>query len=192
MIKIQKTTLEGEKVRFEPLQLVNIHQHFKWNNDPELNRLDSELPYSKESFGEFKKRFERMIYHPSFNSQDFEIYAEDDVLIGIAYIANLSDHNKHCSVSITIGNRDYWGKGYGRDALRLVLRYCFDTLEMHRVDTELFSFNDAWKRLVLWAGFHQDGVMRDYLFRDGQYWDKEVYAMLEPEYRAQVGPRTVF
>ena len=183
MITTLKYDLNGEQVRFVPLQLKNIYQHFAWNNDPELNHLDSELPYMEESFGEFKKRFERILYHPSMNSQDFEIYANDGKLIGVAYIADISEHNQHCTISITIGDRDYWGKGYGRDALRVVLRYCFDVLEMHRVSSQTFEYNEAWKSLVEWAGFTKEGIERDYLYREGRYWDKERYSLLEAEYR---------
>lgn len=185
MITAVKQTLQGKRVRFTPLQLDNIYTHFAWNNDPELNHLDSELPYAKESFGEFKRRFERLLYHPPFNSQDFEIYAEDGTLIGVAFIADISEHNRHCTISITIGDRDYWGKGYGRDALKVVLDYCFGELGMHRVDSQTFEYNMAWKRLVEWAGFNREGVQRDYLFRDGRYWDKEVYSLLLPEYRSR-------
>ena len=52
--------LSGRRISFDRLRIENIYIHFKWNNDPELNRLDSEAPYSPESFGAFKKRFERM------------------------------------------------------------------------------------------------------------------------------------
>ncbi len=177
----------GERVRLSPLSMDNIYTHFDWNNDPELNRLDSELPYERETFGEFKRRFEQMTAHPSPYGRDFEIHAEDGKLIGIAYVAAISTANRNCTIGITIGDRDYWGKGYGRDALRTVLAYCFDTLGMHRVGTETFEYNDAWRRLVEWAGFTAEGTERDYLFRDEAYWDKEIFGLLEDEYRERFG-----
>lgn len=176
--------IEGERVGFTPLQMANLYQHFAWNNDPELNRLDSEIPYEEESLGEFKRRFEHMVSHPSPHSKDFEIHAEDGKLIGVAYITGISEANRHCIVGITIGDRDYWGKGYGRDALKTVLRYCFDVLKMHRVSAETFEYNDAWRRLVEWAGFVREGAEREYLYRDGEYWDKEIYGLLAEEYEA--------
>lgn len=186
MIAIVESSPAGEMVRFTPLQIENIYRHFEWNNDPELNRLDCEMSYTEESFGTFKRRFERIITHPSNNSIDFEIHAEDGTLIGVAYVADISDHNQHCTAGITIGDRNYWGKNYGRDALRVLLRYCFDVLGMHRVATETFEYNTAWKKLVEWAGFAREGVEREYLFRDGVYWDKEIYGLLESDYRKAV------
>lgn len=180
---IEHPTLSGERIQLTSLSMDNLYTHFEWNNDPELNRLDSELPYVKEPLGEFKRRFERMVNHPSPYSRDFEIHAEDGRLIGVAYVANISPSSRHCTIGITIGDRDYWGKGYGRDALRAVLAYCFDELEMHRVCTETFEYNTSWRKLVEWAGFEKEGVERDYLYRDDAFWDKELYSLLEDEYR---------
>lgn len=176
--------LEGQRVKLTPLHFKNIYKHFEWNNDPELNRLDSELPYQKETFGEFKHRFEQMVYHPAPQNRDFEIHADEDKLIGLAYVVNISEANKHCTVGITIGDRDYWGEGYGRDALSVLLDYCFNEIGMHRVSTETFEYNEAWRKLVRDAGFQRDGIERDYLYREGEYYDKEIYSILAEEYRA--------
>lgn len=179
------TRTPARKTRLKPLDVDNIYQHFEWNNDPELNRLDSELPYEEESFGDFKRRFEQMVYHPQQHSQHFELHTEDDTLIGIAYIAGLNEHNRHATIGLTIGAREYWGEGYGRDALHALLAHCFEKMDLHRVQTEIFQYNDAWKQLVESLGFELEGTLRDYLYRDGQYWDKSIYAMLEDEYREQ-------
>ncbi|WP_457653636.1 GNAT family N-acetyltransferase [Rhodocaloribacter sp.] len=183
MISTIKNELQGERVLLTPLQIENIYTHFAWNNDPELNKLDSELPFVEESFGEFKRRFEFLLSHPSMNSQDFEIHAEDGKLIGIIEISDISDHNHHCTVSLTIGDRDYWGKGYGRDAMGVLLDYCFNTLKMHRVTAEAFEYDEAWKKLVEGMGFRKEGALRDFVFRDGQYWHKHLYALLDFDYR---------
>ncbi|WP_456430256.1 GNAT family N-acetyltransferase [Rhodocaloribacter sp.] len=182
MISTIKSELQGERVLLTPLQIENIYTHFAWNNDPELNMLDSELPFVEESFGDFKRRFERLLFQPSMNSQDFEIHAEDGKLIGVVEISDISDYNRHCSVSLTIGDRAYWGKGYGRDAMKVLLDYCFDVLKMHRITAEAFEYNDAWKRLVEGMGFHKEGTVRDFVFREGRYWDKHLYALLDLDY----------
>ena len=180
----QRRELRGKHVVLTPLHFENIYKHFEWNNDPELNRLDSELPYEKETFGDFKNRFEQMVYHPVPQNRDFEIHAEDETLIGLAYIVGISEPNKHCAVGITIGDRNYWGEGHGRDSLEVLLDYCFNTFRMHRVSTETFEYNEAWRTLVRDAGFQRDGIERDYLYRDGEYYDKEIYSMLAEEYFA--------
>lgn len=185
MAEVTPEVLKGRRVHLTPLHMENIHQHFDWNNDPELNRLDSEIPFERESFGEFKQRFEELVYRPTPTMRDFEVHAEDGTLIGVAYVTNISPHNRHCMVGITIGNRDYWGKQYGRESLEVLLDYCFNDLGMHRVATETFEYNTAWKRLVIEAGFRKEGTERAYLYRDDRFWDKEVFSLLEPEYRSR-------
>jgi RimJ/RimL family protein N-acetyltransferase len=183
----QVTPLEEGRVRFTPLQMENIHTHFRWNNDPELNRLDSELPYEEESFGDFKERFEQLCNDPSPGHRDFEIHdREEGALIGVAYVAHISPHHHHAMIGITIGEREYWRQGYGTESLRLVLKYCFRELDLHRVSAESFEYNTAWRDLLENIGFTQEGTAREYLYRDERYWDKELYALLEDEYRDQV------
>lgn len=180
------TPLRRGNVEFTFLQMDNIHAHFEWNNDPELNRLDSEIPYEEETFGEFKARFEQMCFNPSPSHQDFEIHAiSEDALIGVAYVRHISEYNQHAQVGVTIGDRDFWGEGYGCDSLGLLLAYCFDELDLHRVSAETFEYNTAWRDLVEGMGFEKEGTAREYLCRDGRYWDKETYSLLEREYRAR-------
>lgn len=179
----QVTPLEEGRVRFTPLQMENIHTHFRWNNDPELNRLDSEIPYEEESFGAFKERFEQLCQAPTPAHRDFEIHdVVEDELIGVAYVVHISEYHHHALIGITIGERAYWGHGYGEEALRLLLRYCFQELDLHRVSTENFEYNGTWRDLLERMGFEKEGTAREYLCRDGEYWDKELYALLEQEY----------
>ncbi|MEM1268941.1 MAG: GNAT family protein [Bacteroidota bacterium] len=173
--------LRGARVQLTALQLDNIHTHFEWNNDPELNYYDSEIPHQEESFREFKGRFEQFL-RARTDGYDFEIHSEGNGLIGVAYIGRVDSHNRHCAIGLTIGDRAYWGQGYGREVLALLLQHCFEQLGMHRVSAEAFEYNDAWRRLVQWAGFRHEGTQRDYLFRDGRFWDREDYGLLAHEY----------
>jgi RimJ/RimL family protein N-acetyltransferase len=177
-------TIEGSLVRLAPLDEENIYRHFEWSNDPDLNRMHSELPFEEEPFGDFKRRFESLIESPPAHERHFEIATLEGAMIGIAYIGRISPHNRNCVVSITIGDREFRGKGYGRDAMALLMRFCFDELGMHRVTAETFEYNDVWRELVEAMGFQREGNEREHLFRDGRFWDKATYGLLEPEYRA--------
>lgn len=186
----QEPSLAGPRIRFDRLRLENIYTHFKWNNDPELNRLDSEVPYVEESFGTFKKRFEHLIAQRDPECQDFEIYDEEDTLIGVAFVSGISGHHLHCSIGVTIGERDFWGKGYGKEAMGALLKHCFESMGMHRVMASVFEYNDAWRRLVEGCGFVTEGTDRDYLFWEGRFYDRIRYAMLASEYGKVSRPAT--
>jgi len=173
----------GPDVRLTALQRDHIHTHFQWNNDPELNRLDSEVPFEKESFGDFKQRFERLCDYSHDTHYAFEIHSRDEnALIGVAALYRVSRPNRHGCISLTIGDRVYWGRGYGRRAMNLLLELCFEEMNLHRVSAETFEFNEAWTRLVQGSGFSYEGTAAEYLYRDGQFWDKEHYALLESDY----------
>jgi len=175
--------MQQGNVRFTPLQMENIHTHFRWSNDPELHRLDSEAPYEEESFGHFKARFERLCTNAVPSQRHFEVHdAATDALIGVAYVIRIRPHHRRALVGVTIGEKEHWGEGYGRDALRLLLQYSFQELGLHRVRAETFEYNTAWRDLLESMGFRAEGRAREALYRDGQFWDKGRYALLRREY----------
>lgn len=176
--------VRGPHVILTPLRLDNVHTHFRWNNDLELNQLDSEVPFRRESFGMFLRRFERLACRPTPDAVDFEIHTHDGALIGVAYADQLGAGCRRARVSVTIAERAYRGRGLGRASLNLLLHYLFTRRGVHRVMAEAFGFNQAWRHLLATSGFRQEGCLRDYLYRDGTYWDKTIYALFDTAYAA--------
>ena len=172
----------SSRILLTPLQMDHVYTHFRWNNDPELNRLDSETPFQRESLQSFLRRYGQMVRDPRPDACDLEVHTRDGRLIGVAYLDQVRATHGHCRLGLTIGERDCWGEGYGRETMALLLHHAFVNLGLHRVWTEAFAFNAAWKCLLEGWGFTREGCLRDYLFRDGQYWDKETYGLLDTEY----------
>lgn len=179
---------DDARVVLSPLHLQNLHTHFRWNNDPTLNHFDSELPFEREPLRHFLPRFRTLIEQPDDAAQYFEIHVRAGDLVGVAFLDQIEPVHRRCHLGLTIGERDHWGRGYGREALRLLLRHAFEERHMHRVTASAFAYNEAWKRLLTAAGFRQEGCFRDHLYRDGTYWDKEHYALLAHEYAARQAP----
>lgn len=75
-------------------------------------------------------------------------------------------------VWILIGDRDYWGKGYGSDAMRVMLHYVFTEMNLHRVTLRTFGFNTRAIRSYEKVGFVHEGKCRGSLNRMGQRWDE--------------------
>lgn len=175
--------LDGGDVRLRPLSEESIYRHFEWSNNVELNHLQSELPYEEEGFSEFKRRYEALLSHGPDFERHFEIVDSTGGVIGVAHIGRISMANRNCLISVTIGDPSDRGHGYGRAALTMLLDFCFEKLGMHRVSAEAFSYNEPWITLLEHVGFRREGIERDYLDRDGRFWDKAIYGLLEPEYR---------
>jgi RimJ/RimL family protein N-acetyltransferase len=78
---------------------------------------------------------------------------------------------------------DFQGKGYGKKILRAGAHYVLHDLGYHRVTAEALESNQAALGIILAAGFKPEGVYRDYLWRDGRWWNWHVFSLLEGELR---------
>ena len=83
--------------------------------------------------------------------------------------------------------RELRGQGYGRKVYRLLKKYCFDYLNMHRVWLAVLDTNEAGRRLYESEGFEVEGRYREAIFRDGKYHDYILMSILEQQYRRGFG-----
>ena len=86
-------------------------------------------------------------------------------------------------VGIGIGDRAYWGKGYGTDAMRVLLRYAFTELNLHRVTLGVFEYNARAIRSYEKAGFVVEGRSRQEMLRDGRRWDALTMGILREDWQ---------
>jgi RimJ/RimL family protein N-acetyltransferase len=107
---------------------------------------------------------------------------DDDRLIGFVALHSIEWNNRAGLLSIGIGEPDYRGKGYGSDALRLILRYAFDELNLERVGLDVIANNAAAIRAYEGAGFSKEGVLRRAVLRDGQHHDRILMGILRDEW----------
>lgn len=79
--------------------------------------------------------------------------------------------------------RKHWGKGLATEALREIIRYIFDTTEIYRLEAIIRPANTRSRNLASRMGFHEEGILRDYIFWDGKYWDNVLYSLLKKEWQ---------
>jgi RimJ/RimL family protein N-acetyltransferase len=84
----------------------------------------------------------------------------DDQLIGDTDLSAAYNGHGEAFVGIGIGERDFWGKGYGTDAMRLILRYGFSELNLQRISLDVFEYNPRAIRSYEKAGFRMEGPER--------------------------------
>ena len=106
----------------------------------------------------------------------------DDRLIGFAMLYGLDGAHQAGRLAWGIGEAAYRGKGYGADALQLVLRYAFDELNLHRVGAEVPAYNTRALHVLERAGWRREGVLREALRRDGRWWDLLLLGILRSEW----------
>jgi len=110
----------------------------------------------------------------------------DDRYIGFLGL-KVSDEEQSGRYRIGIENPEYWGRGYGTEVTRLVLRYAFETLQLHRVHLRVAAYNVRARRCYEKAGFRVEGIERHSFQVDGEWQDDVLMAVLREEWGAMLG-----
>lgn len=116
---------------------------------------------------------------------EWAIVNEQGRFIGVVRLWRISERNRSAMLTIYIGDKGHWGRGYGSDALRLVLREAFGPMDLHRVELHVFEFNQRAIRSYEKVGFVHEGVRRQALRRGGRYFDILVMGITREEFFAR-------
>jgi len=172
-------------IKIKAFDLQNVSIHYKWNHDEDLNYYDFDSPHRRVSFKAFLRHIKSVLDESNETAELFEINLTDnDKLIGIVEIKAIDNYNRRCLVNCTIGNRNYAGEGYAKEALKIVLAHCFNEKDMHKVTTTAFDFDTAWIESVKELGFSQEGQLREHILKKDEYCDKLIFSILESDYKS--------
>lgn len=158
----------------------------RWSQDTGWVRLlDSDPPrmYSEKKWKEWlEKDLEKAVPDEIF----FAIHdLQDNAVIGFVGLFNLYKLHGDALVAIALGERKYWGNGYGTDAMRVLQRYAFMELNLRRVGLIVFGYNPRAIRSYKKAGFISEGKVRGAMLRDGKRWDFLYMGILRDEWLEQ-------
>jgi RimJ/RimL family protein N-acetyltransferase len=152
-----------------------------WTQDDNYMRmLDDdpvrpEAPINYASFGDASDK----------NSYYFHLRTlSEDILIGFVVLFNFKWGNQSAEMAIGIGDTSYRGKGYGQDALKLILNYGFNELNLHRISLTVMDYNTPAIKAYERAGFVLEGKHRQAVQRQGKRYDLLLYGMLQDEFLA--------
>jgi RimJ/RimL family protein N-acetyltransferase len=161
----------------------------RWGQDSEYLRLLDNDPARMFSVKKFKEWLEKDFVEaePLDNFLFLIQTLAEEQLIGFVGLDGVRWNHGDCYVGIGLGGRENWGKGYGTDAMRLVLRYAFDELNLHRVSLGVFEYNPRAIRSYEKAGFIVEGRARQFLHRDGRRWDLIFMGILREEWEKARG-----
>lgn len=169
---------DGELVRLTHWRRDDLPAFMRWFRDYEIQSLidvDVIVPVTDEAEQEF---YERAV-KKSGDAFYFSIRTlDDDRLIGNCSLFGVNYKNRSAEFGIVIGEKDYWGQGYGSDAARVILRFAFDEVNLNRVHLEAFDYNARAVRSYEKVGFVREGIRRQAVFRAGKYHDVITMAVL--------------
>ncbi len=176
--------LVGDKVYLRGLERSDITGNWlQWFNDKEVTRymVNGALPNSVESQTSF--------YEHVVNSSHDLVLAICDKATG-AHIGNTGLHridwiNRMAEFGIVIGEKAFWGQGYGGQATRLIVAHGFRRLNLHKIFLGVHSEHKAAIQAYTRAGFQQEACLKRELYRDGGYFDKLLMAIFAEDVLAE-------
>ncbi|MDQ0170487.1 RimJ/RimL family protein N-acetyltransferase/ADP-ribose pyrophosphatase YjhB (NUDIX family) [Paenibacillus tundrae] len=110
---------------------------------------------------------------------------EDNRYIGFTALYRIEWNNRSARLAIAIGDEKDRGKGYGSDALALIMRYGFHELNLNRIALEVIEYNETAMQAYLKAGFQVEGRQRSAVLRDGRHYDLISMSILAEEWSKQ-------
>jgi len=176
--------LRGSKVILRPVQRSDLPNLLRWFNDPEVTQyLGIYLPMTEmaeekwiESIGTTRLLTDVLFV--------IEVVEENGTKpIGDTGLLNISPKDHNAAFGIAIGEKDYWSKGYGTEAARLLVNYGFEQLNLHRVTSSAIAFNERSIRMHGSLGFKEEGRQRDSVYRNGRFHDLVMFGILKEEWR---------
>lgn len=171
--------IKGTKVDLRAVEPSDIVLIAGWLNDPDIMRYWGR-PGTTLSIAEVEAR--ETAEAARGNSRKYIIQTKAGDAIGQIDYYDLDWQNRSAWVSVMLGDSEYWGGGYGTDAMRTLLRYLFRELDLHRVALNVHETNERARRSYEKNGFASEGVLRDWAYFEGQYTNGIVMAVLKQDF----------
>ncbi|MDP9233104.1 MAG: GNAT family N-acetyltransferase [Actinomycetota bacterium] len=172
--------LKGDKVLLRAIEEEDLPALARWANDLEVEVLGGGDPPTPQSVGRVKAEFERR-QKESPDDVNFAIEV-DGKLIGMVALFRVDTTARTSELGIVIGERDYWGKGYGQDAIRTVVDYGFRHRNYQRVWLTVTDTNDRALNAYKRCGFAEEGRLRQHVWNDGAHRDVVCMGVLREEW----------
>lgn len=167
----------GERTYLSPVNAEDAETYIKWMNESVAK-----------SFGQYhmivsSKDDLNWIFEPPATMQRYAIVLLDsDLMIGSISIHNINHLDRNAFLGIFIGEEAYQSKGYGAEAIRLILAYGFHTLNLHNIMLSVTADNLAGVACYKKVGFQEVGRWRQWVYKDGAYVDKIYMSILACEF----------
>ncbi|MGB4863255.1 MAG: GNAT family protein [Tepidiformaceae bacterium] len=170
--------LGGELVRLRATEESDAANMYRWINDWEtVKYLGSSYPRTMQFEREWVTKGD-----PAHGNAQFIIETlADSKSIGWLGLHDATPENRCAGLGIAIGERAFLDGGYGTDAMRVACRYGFDMMNLHRIELDVYDWNPRAIRVYEKVGFRKEGVIRDGMFRIGQWHDLVCMSLLRGE-----------
>ena len=195
-----KRFLQSDKVCLRPFEDGDVQHLSAWFNDPEVTHFmfTGQKPTTEK---QVKKIMDHDIEHgrTSTAPQSIKTIVEQEVkaltntifmvcnvsteeLIGLVGLYEIHQIARKAEMRIIIGNKNYWGKGYGTEITEIINFYGFDRLNLHRIYLGVTHENKGGIRAYEKAGYVHEGVLKEDIYRNSRYYDSVRMGILRNDY----------
>ena len=154
----------------------------EFRNDLEVELAGGGDPPAPVPLERLQKDFDKEISDPPRDKVEFAIKADGEC-IGSCGLFNVDESSRQAELGIVIGDKEYWGSGYGREVVSLLLNYAFRLRNLRRVWLEVHLENKRAIRAYRSCGFVEEGRMREHIWLAGRYVDNVLMGVLRREWR---------
>lgn len=171
---------KGKKICLVPMDKArHLENSTAWINDHEVAQYL--LVYRPMTRQEEEAWFDKIAQDTS--SIHFAIETHEGEHIGNTTLAKIDWKNGSATTGTVIGNKNYWGKGFGTDAKMVLLHYAFVVAGLRKVCSAVIDYNERSLRTQLKCGYQIEGRQRQHLFREGAWRDEILLGVFEHEWR---------
>jgi len=192
----------GKRLRLRAAEREDLPRFVAWLNDPEVRQFL--LINQPLSMAEEERWFDSMLNRPSAehvrvieiaqaggsgdHAADVSDIQRGDGIswkpIGNVALENIDWVNRSAEIGIFIGEKSCWNQGYGREAMSVMLRHAFETINLNRVYLYVYAYNPRAIRSYERAGFKLEGRLREGRYHEGRYHDVLLMAVLRSEWQS--------
>ncbi len=152
----------GSRVRLREKKLSDARNDYRWQTNPELVRLDATPPL-KISFSQYLLDYTDVLHHPKSTRHAFAIETLDGKHIGNCVYYNINEARKEAELGIMIGDRYYWDRDYGTDAVTILVSHIFRHTNLKRIYLKTLEWNQRAQKCFQKCGF----APYEHMVRDG-------------------------
>ncbi|MEE3809182.1 GNAT family N-acetyltransferase [Lysinibacillus fusiformis] len=170
--------LETARLRLRELTLEDVPAIFRCFSNEAVTSYYGQEPFvdtqqAKQAIKQFAKNFEQKRgIHWGIERKD-----SNEVIGTIGFhLWSAAHHRAEIGYEI---HPDYWRQGYIKEAVQKVIAYGFQDMNLNRIGAVVFLENEASSQLLMKLGFQQEGILRDYMYQNGQAYDTFIYSLLK-------------
>ena len=178
---------EGKKVRLRSLELSDLDTVMEyWNASLELREyIGYVLPHSREEEEAWiRSSWEHRKKGTMYNFAIADLATDE--FLGACSLGSISQANRSAILGISVHAEKNWGKGYGTDAMKVLLNFGFNYLNLNRIELDVYAYNPRAIHIYEKLGFKRAGRRRQGKFMNGEYHDVIIMDILAAEWQQLV------